>query len=414
MKTNSLFVIFFIVLIKLSFAQDFKNSPVVFVHGMMGSGDTWSKTIGHFINQGYPENYLEVLNWNSISGQRGDASKALDSVINHLIQTTDHQKINLVGHSAGGGLSVNYILADSINKNIGKYVHVGSYPINDSIPVSTLNLYSTDDLIVKGKDSDFVANKKLEGLDHYEIATDSLSFAAIYHFFNEDNPKPIKGISAKTVTISGKVLAMGENSVPINASLEVYTFDSKAGTRLSAKPIYNTIISDNGNWGTVNLEPNTACEFVLTSTNGKRIHYYHPGFKKSNSLVYLRTLPTNGMAAMLFAALPKLETQSTLVIFSANKATISGRDALMVNDITLSTPELTDAKKTIIAHFLYDDKADQTSTGTPIGMYNMVPFLSGADVFLEPHKMTSITYNNQSIMIKNHPADEAISVVIFE
>jgi hypothetical protein len=414
MKYSSFVLITVFVISNASFAQDFEKSPIVFVHGMMGSGDTWSKTVGHFLDQGYPEDYLEVLNWNSIGGKRSNAGQILDSMVTHLKQRTGHPKVNLVGHSAGGGLSINYILADSVNKNIGNYAHVGSGTIKTKLPVKTLNLYSTDDLIIKGQDSDFVSNQKLEGLDHYEIATDSLSFVAIYQFFNDEAPKAIKNTTQKNINISGKVLAMGENSIPKSAQLEVYAFDAQNGQRRSAKAIYNGSILDTGNWGPIKIAPNTACEFVLTDAAGKRIHYYHPGFTRSNSLVYLRTLPANGMAAMLFAGLPKLDTQSTLVIFSANKATISGRDVLTVNDVTLTTPELTEAKKTIIAHFLFDDKADQTSTGAPIGMYNMVPFLSGADVFLPPKELTTITYNDKKITIKNQPSNEGISVVIFD
>lgn len=172
------------------FSQTEEKYPIIFVHGMLGSGDTWVKPVQQFINQGYPEPYLEVLDWNTLSPQRSSSARQLDSIINHLIKETGKSKVNLVGHSAGGGLVANFLLSDSISEKVNKYIHVGSGNLQKIPTVPTLNLYSEDDLIVRGSEIEGVTNVKLQGLDHYEIATDSMAFAEMYRFFHDENPKP--------------------------------------------------------------------------------------------------------------------------------------------------------------------------------------------------------------------------------
>lgn len=397
------------------FSQTEEKYPIVFVHGMLGSGDTWVKPVQQFINQGYPEEYLEVLDWNTLSPQRSSSARLLDSIINHLIKETGKSKVNLVGHSAGGGLVANFLLSDSISEKVNKYIHVGSGNLLKIPTVPTLNLYSEDDLIVRGSEIEGVTNVKLQGLDHYEIATDSLAFAEMFRFFHKENPKPFPIPEAtKKVTISGKVLVMGENSVPENTMLSIYPFNPKTGKRLQKEPVSKQAISKDGRWQTVDVNSKSHLEFVITPESGKAIHYFREPFTVSNPLVYLRTLPTSGMAAMLFSGLPVNNEESVLVIFSANKATISGRDFLSVNEFELTTPELSPAQTTAIAHFIYDDKKDKTSTGNAIPIFGMMPFINGVDVFLEVKNPIKLKYQNRAMTLPALPASKSILVAVFE
>lgn len=396
------------------YSQNEDMFPIVFVHGMLGSGDTWVKPAQQFVNQGYPEDYLQVLDWNTLSGQRGASAKQLDSIINHLIQATGKPKVNLVGHSAGGGLVSNFILSDSIAEKVNKFVLVGSF-LQKISEVPTLNLYSEDDLIVKGKNIEGIENVKLQGLDHYEIATDSLAFAEMYRFFHRENPKPVSSPKdTKKVTISGKVLVMGENSVPANTTLAVYSFNPQTGERLDNEPLSTQAINNAGRWQAIVVDSNSYLEFVITPGSGKAIHYFREPFLASNHLVYLRTLPTTGMASMLFSGLPKNVDESVLVIFSANKATIAGRDFLSVNEVELTTAELASAQKTAIGHFIYDDKSDRLSSGNAIPVFGMMPFMNGVDVFLEVKKPIHLTYQNRKMSIPALPASTSILVAVFE
>jgi triacylglycerol lipase len=416
MKKNYLLSLFLVLFISFQgFSQAKDAYPIIFVHGMLGSGDTWVKPVQEFKNQGYTDNYLEVLDWNTLSPQRSVATKKLDSIINHLLKVTGKDKVNLVGHSAGGGLVSNFILNDSIAKKVNKYVHVGSGNLQQIPQVPTLNLYSEADLIVKGSDIEGVENVKLQELDHYEIATDSLAFVEMYRFFHGENPKPVlQKKTPQTVSISGKVLVMGENSVPENTTITIYAFNPATGERLQTEPLATRTLSKHGNWLSVEVDSKSYLEFVITPENGRAVHYFREPFTVSNHLVYLRTLPTSGMAAMLFSGLPANDEESVLVIFSANRATISGRDFLSVNNVELTTPELASAQKTAIAHFVYDDKSDRVSSNNPITMFGMTPFMSGADVWLETNKPIELNYQKRLMTIPSHPSSKSILVAVFE
>jgi hypothetical protein len=207
---------------------------------------------------------------------------------------------------------------------------------------------------------------------------------------------------------------MGENSVPKNSILKIYPFNPENGERLQNEPLSTQTISEDGRWQPVKVDSKSYLEFVITPKTGKAIHYFREPFTVSNHLVYLRTLPTSGMAAMLFSGLPNNDQEAVLVIFSANKATISGRDFLSVNDLELATPELASPQKTAIAHFIYDNKNDQISSGNAIPVFGMMPFMNGVDVFLEVKKSIQISYQNRSITIPALPSSDSILVVVFE
>lgn len=93
---------------------------------------------------------------------------------------------------------------------------------------------------------------------------------------------------------------MGENSVPENTMLSIYPFNPKTGKRLQKEPLSKQAISKDGRWQALEVNSKSHLEFVIAPESGKAIHYFREPFTVSNPLVYLRTLPTSGMAAMLF------------------------------------------------------------------------------------------------------------------
>jgi triacylglycerol esterase/lipase EstA (alpha/beta hydrolase family) len=110
------------------FAQnkcDSSQLPIVFVHGFMGSGDNWATQIQCFSSNGFCEDRLFVFDWNSIAGGQNTVG-LLDSFINTVLIKTASDKINLVGHFAGGGICYAY-LKDSLHAiKVAHYVHIGS------------------------------------------------------------------------------------------------------------------------------------------------------------------------------------------------------------------------------------------------------------------------------------------------
>lgn len=105
-------------------------------------------------------------------------------------------------------------------------------------------------------------------------------------------------------------------------------------------------------------------------------------FKRNNKNIYLRALPTGGMAAAMLGNIPNDDKQTALVIFTANNAVIAGRDSLAIDSIPLSLPKLMPASKTSIACFLFDD-GDELTSGKALKSLSTAPFLTGVDVFIK-------------------------------
>lgn len=411
-----LFLILVVLCFYNSYSQDKKHTPIIFVHGMLGSGDTWAQTVQLFREQGYPSEKLVVMDWNSLMFGQLNTSNILDSIIDDVLLKTNSKQVNLVGHSAGGGVCSSYLKDTILAKKVEKYIHLASGKLTTTPLVKTLNLFSTEDLITGGEDINGVENKAIPNKDHYEIATCKESFEVMYQFFNPDL-KLSTETSNLSKNISGKALTLGENKAEVNANISIYAMNPETGERTTKNPIYQFTTNKHGSWGPFLAKENVFYEFVVKPENSEKrtVHYYREPFNSENNLVYLRTLPNSGMASMLLSGIPKDKKQAGLAIFSANKAIIHGRDTLIVNDTELSTETLSPAKKTAIAHFLYDDNKDSKTDGTAIPAFQMFPFLNGVDAFLssKPKDKINIQFNHTAIKLTPIPSDQGVMVVVF-
>jgi pimeloyl-ACP methyl ester carboxylesterase len=397
---------------------DPSKTPIVFVHGFLGSGDTYATQLQRFISNGYCNNQLYVFDWNSI-GARGNTSAQLDSLINVVIKKTGADKINLVGHSAGGGIGYNY-LNDSLRASkVAHYVHIGSgkntKPAGKNGDVPTMNIFSTDDKVAKGGAIPGAVNIQQSGNDHYQVATSEASFYSMYSFFNNGNKAALTNKKERKPVIAGKACLMGENTPLAGALIDVYAFDLTKGNRKKSAPDFHFLADSLGNWGPFIADPSIGYEFVLQPTGGQRtVHYFHEPFVQSNSLVYLRALPKTGMTALLLNILPADDNQSVLAIFTSNGAVVSGRDSLTLNDINLSSSIIAPASKTGIAQFIFDD-GDKKSSGKLIPNFNAVPFMNGVDLLLDTQSNSPIHlyFNGRDLYLpKRKSASEGVMVLV--
>ncbi len=400
-------------------------TPVIFVHGFLASGDTYSGQVLRFSRQGYCPGHLRVFDWNTLGGGAKASIGKLDAFVNQVLAETQSTKVNLVGHSAGGGLGYAYLADAERAGKVAHYVHIGSGaqpgPAGSKGEVPTLNIYSDSDLVVKGKDIPGAKNINFTGMDHYQVATSPETFQAMFEFFNPgkallaENSKKIK-----SVPVSGKVLSLGENAAQVGARVQVYALDPGTGNRKSTMPQAEFLVDSNGFWGPWTARAGRYYEFfVQTGKAGERpVHYYLEPFRQPNPLVYLRTFPGSGSpASLLLAELPRKEDQSVLAVFSSSRAVISGRDSLSADGHSLSSPTLCPAEKTVIAMFLYDNGDGQTSLAPHPGFQVMRSFLTGADIFARAASGTSmlLRFNGRSMRVPNwRSASEGVSVAVFE
>lgn len=410
---------------------DASKPPIVFVHGFLGSGDNWAIQMQRFNSNGYCHQRMFVFDWNTIN-----RSKTTDSLLNDFIdevlRKTNSTQVDLIAHSAGGGLCYNY-LNDSLHAlKVAHYIHIGSGKMKaaagKNAEVKTMNIYSKADMVVKtGGDIPGAVNVVLQNADHMQVATGEESFQYIYQFINNNQqPNTTKIISPenrnRAVGISGKGVTLGENNPLSLDSFNVYLFDPATGKRKlieknkTSNGAYTgwTRFAKDGSFG-FSMNTKSYFEFEVKPVNGRTIHYFFEPLQRTDKAVYLRAFPSTGMIAGVLNQVPKDEKQTVLVIFSSNNAIIAGRDSLAIDSIPLSTPQLAPASKTMIATFVFDD-GDGVSSKQSLKTFGGFPFLGSADVFIPADKNGTlrIYYNGRTMVLPRKPSVEGVMIAVFQ
>ena len=388
-----------------------QDLPIIFIHGMLASGDTYANFHHYLVSDGYPADRIRVLDWNTLNQNNGLA--LLGTLVDKVLEATGSKQVVLVGHSAGGGLSFKYMDDIENAQKVSKYIHIGSFKMNalpgGELKVPTLNIYSAGDLIARGGDIEGAVNVKLENLDHYEVATSMDSYSHIKKFL-EIQTRPVGEKKSESVKYSGRVLSLGENKALANIEIKVSPLNAKG----KEKSEEITIKTDaDGYWPTVSLLRERWYEFTVYDPV-RTIKYYCKAMH-DNPLFYLRTLPPPGtMAAMMLSGLPSDPESSLLAIFFKDKAAILGRDQIMVNGTNLSTESLIKAQNSTIALFLYDD-GDSVSSGNLHSRFAAFPFLKGADVYLpsKENNTLQVEINDESLTLPAIPSDQAIQILVW-
>lgn len=396
--------------------------PVIFIHGFLASGDTWSNAVHFFQQAGYCPDRLFVLDWNSVGGSGKSSEAQLSNFIEKVIAKTGSSQIDLIGHSAGGGLGRSILRDSVIARKIAHYVHIGSRKWTTSYAwfpnEKCLNIFSSGDLVA-GSGAGPVAgttNLALTEEDHYQVATSEVSLKAMLKFFN-DHELPVAKISrAKQVEIGGKAVILGDNRPMSGAQINIYEIEKKTGGRKKRSALISLQVSQTGAWGPTKIQSGVPYEIELipADVKSRTISYFFASFNYNDPLVYLRGFPEENLISTMLGKIPEQENQSALVIYSSASAMIGGRDSVTVNGYSICSNQLTPASKTVITSFVFDD-GDQVSSGTTLKQFTTAPFIGGVDVLLPTDKnsVIEIYYNGRSLNIPSKSSKERILLAVF-
>jgi pimeloyl-ACP methyl ester carboxylesterase len=86
-----------------------EGAPVLLVHGIGSSQDTWGDIPDRLSQQGIPVVAVDLPGHGNSSKAPGDYSLgSLASTLRDLLDHLGHEKVHLVGHSLGGGISMQF------------------------------------------------------------------------------------------------------------------------------------------------------------------------------------------------------------------------------------------------------------------------------------------------------------------
>ena len=398
--------------------------PIVAAHGFIASGDTWAAHAQRFVANGYCWEDIVAFDWNSVSAFTGSSDASvpeLSALIDTVLAERGADQVDLIGHSAGGGIAYTYLDDPANAAKVAHYAHVGSFPSEGPAgpegEVPTLNVWSEGDLAIENKaDIPGATNLKQVDADHYGVATNLATFEAIFAHFNEGELATVLEVpTEETPTIWGRAVTFGEN-IPIQGEMALYALDAATGARVG-DPLAALSVPASGDWGPYDVVGGQPYELTIQQAGNRPVHYYTEPFQRSNGLVYLRGFPgANSMVGFLLAGLPFDDAQSMLVVFSSSRALTHGNDSLMIDGVEVLSPQTAAPENSSIAFFLYDADEDGESSLESIALFESFPFLVGIDMGLpaSPDGHVTVTLNGRSVVVPAWPSDtEGASVVVF-
>lgn len=398
--------------------------PIVFVHGLMSSGDNFANTVMRFSSNGYCPEYLRVFDWNTLSFDIESHTGALAGFIDGVLKETGADQIDLVGHSMGGRLGQAYLAEDKRAQKVAHYVHTASFcdlAFPDSVPALVLS--SDEDTAVGPCTIEGADNQDVDGADHMQMVTLPEVFVAMYRFFNHNQPPTTTDIvPQEAVTLSGRVLTFGTNQPLAGAVVEIYPVDTASGERLDPTPAGRFVTREDGTWGPFQADPSTYYEFLVSGHGERPYHYYRQPFRRSNRLVYLRALPEGDVLLDKVLGDIRYDDRSGIVVFfSANQALYHGRDTATLDGMNLATPEMAppppDRASTIAIFVLDADGDGQTGGGPVLGPLAEFPFLQQYDAFLDAstRRTVMLSMNGATLHVPTWKSDsEGVVIAVFD
>ncbi|MCU0403680.1 MAG: alpha/beta fold hydrolase [Chitinophagaceae bacterium] len=390
--------------------------PIVMVHGFLGGGDNFAPMVRRLSAAGYCTEKLFVFDWNSIARNQPDS--LLNRFIDSILRLTKSERIDLIGHSAGGNLAYTFMQKAGQAAKVAHYVHIGSSskqtPPGPDGAVPILNLYSLNDRVVKGADIPGATNIRFQEFDHFELVTADSIAQWVYHFLTGGRHykrKKIMPLPSK-YPVAGKVLTLGENNPQAGAKLELWQVNKEG---IKTGKLGETVSSADGGFTFSGIEPYQSYLLFCKPSSGRQVAYFLPKIQPEEKWLYIRTLPATGLMTLLLNALPADEQQSAFVLFSNQRAVINPRDDLKVNDTLLSTATFADPAKTAIAWFLYDGNKNNQSDYSLIPSFNSAPFMRGIDYRIpagNAARPVEVYLNGSSYMVPAIPSSEAIVIVM--
>jgi pimeloyl-ACP methyl ester carboxylesterase len=248
------------------------DTPVVFVHGLLGSGEQYRSQALRWASNGVPAERVQAFNYNTAVT---DAS-GLNAFVDAVRRQFGVDRINLVGHSLGTSVVRSYVSANAAKVN--RFVLVDGL----GCPTGTANRSCLD---IRAADL---------GQTHVEASTSPESFARQYRFFTGREPATTAVVAEPPaqVRIAGKALELQTNRPAAGAAGQVWEVDTATGGRVASTPAGTFTVATDGAWGPLPVTGGKHYEIEVRRAANRTAHYYFQPFARSSSLVHLIGAPS--------------------------------------------------------------------------------------------------------------------------
>jgi AF_1763-like, C-terminal domain/Lipase C-terminal domain/Lipase (class 2) len=360
--------------------------PVVFVHGFAGSGAQFESQKMRFTENGYPDNFVQVFEYDSTFSTEPMAAvqSNLGSFITQVEHETGTTQVDLVGHSLGTFVDQTYLDSSPANAaNVAHYVNIdGQTASSPPGGVPTLALWAGKG--TPGRTITGAINFTVPDVTHVQCATSPVSFSQMFQFFTGQAPRTTDILrQGGRITISGRAMLFPQNiGVPAGAALSIWRVNGKTGRRISSHPAATPPLASDGSWGPVSIVSGKHYEFALAE-DGQVHHYYYEPFLRSDHLIRLLTqVPGTGLDALWSKSPNHVDMLVTRYQeLWGNQG--SENDVLSIDGTNVINAATAPISHLINSMFAFDQGNDKVSNvSAPIPAFFAQPFISAVDLYI--------------------------------
>jgi hypothetical protein len=375
-----------------NYKHRFPYNPIIFVHGGAGSGSQFESQGMRFTSNGYPQDHIAVLEYDSsfTINTMADVWNRLDQLIADLQKEFGVDQVDILGHSLGTTVMHGYLGSSTARAaKVAHYVNIDGRTapaLPGGVPTLAIWAAKTSSL---PREITGATNVTIPNTTHIQVATCAEAFFEMYKFFTGKDPITTEILPEPMgrIHLAGRAVYFPQNIGATGGTVKIYELNGYTGARLHKNPQAVYPIGEDGNWGPFKARAGEYYEFLIVHPTGEIHPFYYQPFIRSDYLIRLNTSlePGGGTSAHM----DRSENHSNLIV-SRNKEFWgdSGvdNDILAINGVNVvnaaickSTP-FTAIKS---AMFLYDEGNDQVShSEVPIPYYAGLTFFTGVDLFV--------------------------------
>ena len=362
-------------------------TPIIFVHGGAGSGAQFESQKMRFTSNGYPRQYVRVVEYDSLFtvNTRADVYAKIDALVAQLQRETGKRRVDILGHSLGTTIMHEYLTSSASRAaNVRRYVNIdGRTATAPPGGVRTLAIWAGRG--TPGRSIGGAVNVTVRNQTHVESATSREAFRAMFKFLTSRAPATVDIVPEHgRVRIAGRAVLFPSNVGVSAGNLEIWRVRDSTGQRIERHPSARLKVAADGGWGPVWLKAGKHYEFALSRTSSPTVHhFYYEPFVRSDDLVRLLTSnPGEGLDLLI----EKSPRHARLVV-TRNKELWGDQgaenDVLRVNGANLITPAVAPITKRLIGLFAFDVGSDGVShLDAPLPALAALPFISGVDHYI--------------------------------
>jgi pimeloyl-ACP methyl ester carboxylesterase len=405
-------------------------NPIIFVHGFTGSGAQFESQQLRFVENGYPQDYVGVFEYDSTFGLAPQAQVMtnLDAYLAKVRAETRRPQLDLAGHSLGTAVLQGYLRSSTARASaVGHYVNIDGQTAT-SLPggVATLAIWAGRG--APGRSIAGATNVTVPDQTHVQSATSAETFAAMFRFLTGRDPQTtnVEPEASAQITIAGRVLNFPQNIGFPGATLQIWEVAPATGQHATRTPLKSLVLPADGSWGPLLIMRGKHYEFVLLRQEASTQHFFLEPFRRSDHLVRLLAAPAAGGLDTL---VDKSSDHVALVI-SRNKELWGDegapKDVLAVNGTNIVNSATAPISHRTNAIFVFDQGSDHNSNVTvALPAFFALPFLSGVDLYVPaaspPRGVVSVALTSRgggpvrTVNFPNFPSTtDGVSVDLFD